>query len=521
MNNKQISFLFITWLLIASPSYVYSYGGVPTFQPNPHPDINLHTQNLKEIAKNKMIQESDNEFTKQLFDEFDIDVYDASMPREKRVQLRSSSGGENEDVGVAVMGLIGAVNAAVSIAQKIVSFFGKQYSERLVGSFTNNGYSKFSGSAKIMHGQGLPYKNIPRFLELLGRSRGVPNQYKEEMLSIGRWAQYTSRNDLTKQTVEFSAGSGGNCKVLQFYIQNNRAEQKLDLFILTVENSFKLAPDVFVILEETSQFWGMKSSANIRFEKRPASLKPDQIKFVSDYFSLIALEELADFLNVENGKPNMKPKAGGSNMDTMWDNADLFTTKSKPTSKWVNNMKVDPDFFGDDRKRNSRMVWSPTARGQKETKKHHHLLPRMVWRGHKKKKKHYPEIYKIEGDYFDSMQDSRMERDNDDDDEFGEDDRNPHERAPPVCNNLYSKETCDNDARCSWCVSRTRRSGCREYGYAKRLVIRHLSQCDSVYLELTEEEKLERYINRVVVNPSRRWRDDPNNDRRFMPAFCL
>ena len=81
-------------------------------------------------------------------------------------------------------------------------------------------------------------------------------------------------------------------------------------------------------------------------------------------FSLIALEELADFLNVENGKPNMKPKAGGSNMDTMWDNADLFTTKSKPTSKWVNNMKVDPDFFGDDRKRNSRMVW----RGHKEKK---------------------------------------------------------------------------------------------------------------------------------------------------------
>ena len=389
MNNKQISFLFITWLLIASPSYVYSYGGVPTFQPNPHPDINLHTQNLKEIAKNKMIQESDNEFTKQLFDEFDIDVYDASMPREYRVQVRSSSGGENADVGVAVMGLIGAVNAAVSIAQKIVSFFGKQYSERLVGSFTNNGYSKFSGSAKIMHGQGLPYKNIPRFLELLGKSRGVPNQYKQEMLSIGRWAQYTSRNDLTKQTVEFSAGSGGNCKVLQFYIQNNRAEQKLDLFILTVENSFKLAPDVFVILEETSQFWGMKSSANIRFEKRPASLKPDQIKFVSDYFSLIALEELADFLNVENGVPNMKPKASGSNMDTMWDNADLSTTKSKPTSEWVNNMMVDRDFFDDDdQKRNSRMVW----RGQRE------------------KIKHLPVSNKIEPDFFDdSMQDSQME----------------------------------------------------------------------------------------------------------------
>eukprot|EP00942_MAST-04A_sp_MAST-4A-sp1_P003003 g3003.t1 len=75
-------------------------------------------------------------------------------------------------------------------------------------------------------------------------------------------------------------------------------------------------------------------------------------------------------------------------MDTMWDNADLFTTKSKPTSEWVNNMKVDPDFFGVDRKRNSRMVW----------------------RGHKEKKKHLPVLNKIEKDFFyDSMQDSRME----------------------------------------------------------------------------------------------------------------
>lgn len=82
---------------------------------------------------------------------------------------------------------------------------------------------------------------------------------------------------------------------------NNREQQKLEVFILTVENLFKLAPDVFVILEETSQFWGMKSSGKIRFEKRPAQLKPDQIKFVSDYFSLIALQELADFLDVQNG----------------------------------------------------------------------------------------------------------------------------------------------------------------------------------------------------------------------------
>lgn len=107
--------------------------------------------------------------------------------------------------------------------------------------------------------------------------------------------------------------------------------------------------------------------------------------------------------------------------------------------------------------------------------------------------------------------------DNDDDNEFGEDDRNPHERAPPVCNDLYSRETCDNDDRCAWCDSKrgdpTRTSGCREYGNAKDLVIRLWSRCDSVYLKLTKKEKFEMYLKRVMnPNPHRRWRDDPNNE---------
>jgi hypothetical protein len=335
--------------MVASPLHVLSYGGAPSLDPT-----KLLHKSASQAAKEKMIKDSGNEFTKQLFDEFDIDVYDASLPVVERAKAVSKSKGEAEDVGflAAAAGIIGTVNTAVSIATKIISFFGKQYSERLVGSFTNNGYTKFQGSAKIMHGQGLPYSNVPRFLELLGKSRGIPSKYKDELQTIGKWAQYTSRSDLTKQTIEFSAGSGGSCKVLQFYIQNNREQQKLEVFILTVENSFKLAPNVFVILEETSQFWGAKSSAKIRFKKVPANLKPDQIKFVSDYFSLIALEHLADFLNVQNGVPNMKPKKssgssndeilGGDSNDEIRKNLRVppkYVTHSKRTI-WRNNLKA-------------------------------------------------------------------------------------------------------------------------------------------------------------------------------------
>ena len=345
--------LFLIALVVTLPSAA-AYGGF-----NSHIPVgdSARAQNNK-LAQQAIIARCGNEPSKQamtqLFDEFDIDVFDATVPKDQQVKVGSAHGA-TENVGILpAVGLIGAVNTAVGVVQKIVSFFGKQYSERLVGSFTNNGYSKFRASAKIMHGQGLPYNNVPRFMELLGRGNNIPEQYWEEMRGIAKWAAYTTSATVTKQTLEFSVGQGGKGKVVQFYMVNDREKQKLEVFTMTVENQFELAKDVFVILEETSQFWGMKSSAKIRFEKRPASLKPDQIKFISDYFSLIALQELADFLEVDNGVPEIKPKGGKASMDVA--ESDLADTWSPPKTqhlrathrpksqhhgytRWVNNIK--------------------------------------------------------------------------------------------------------------------------------------------------------------------------------------
>ena len=112
---------------------------------------------------------------------------------------------------------------------------------------------------------------------------------------------YTTSQTVSKQTFTFSAGKGGDASVLQFYIENYRKKRKLNIFVMTVDQKFKLAPDVFVILAETSQFWGISRSSKIRFKKMPANINQDQIKFISDYFSLIALQELAAFLKVEKG----------------------------------------------------------------------------------------------------------------------------------------------------------------------------------------------------------------------------
>ena len=51
--------------MVVSPLHVLSYGGAPSFDPT-----KVLQESASQEAKEKMIKESPNEFTKQLFDEF-------------------------------------------------------------------------------------------------------------------------------------------------------------------------------------------------------------------------------------------------------------------------------------------------------------------------------------------------------------------------------------------------------------------------------------------------------------------
>ena len=70
-SSYTICVMLLLLFLVVSPLHVLSYGGAPSFEQ--HPNIMLHNSG-SQIAKNKMLKESDDEFTKQLFGEFDIDV---------------------------------------------------------------------------------------------------------------------------------------------------------------------------------------------------------------------------------------------------------------------------------------------------------------------------------------------------------------------------------------------------------------------------------------------------------------
>ena len=112
--------------LVVTPSSAYG-----NFKPPSAVGDSVRAQNNKRAQQN-MISQCSNETAKQsmtqLFDEFDVEVFDASMPKEQQVKLRSAQG-ETENVGILpLLGLIGMVNNAVNAASTILSFFGRHYS---------------------------------------------------------------------------------------------------------------------------------------------------------------------------------------------------------------------------------------------------------------------------------------------------------------------------------------------------------------------------------------------------------
>ena len=77
------------------------------------------------------------------------------------------------------------------------------------------------------------------------------------------------------------------------YARNRQADQKIDVLFLTCAETFSLAPDYFVISESKSILGGLFSSSVIKFKSRDASISTTEIEFVSEFFSLLAYQQIA------------------------------------------------------------------------------------------------------------------------------------------------------------------------------------------------------------------------------------
>ena len=259
----------------------------------------------------------DEEHTRRLLKEFEgyVEQYDPKkdygpsgfMPKLTKVEEAKR---RRLVLPVAFVGLTTAINSAVKIFSKIVSFFGSTYTEQLVAAHMDNGYSKFKGSSQVFKGEGLPYSRIPALTKMLARQIGLKNKDDIEKMSFMlKWSEYGDSDMWKQNQMTFSVGKGGMCKSFTLYANNDIAAGKMNILWMKTDAEFKLAPNVFVILVTKSRFGGLFSSSSVKFKKVPANIHAKDVQFVNEYFNLIAIQLVADLAGLDVPKdPNFKKR---------------------------------------------------------------------------------------------------------------------------------------------------------------------------------------------------------------------
>jgi len=208
----------------------------------------------------------------------------------------------NRQVEVQVLpfltGLVGAVNSVTSAWSGIVSAFKSTYSKELQDMKTNRGFDKFKQSTKAFSGQGLPGDRAEDFMNDLAGRLAIPDSYREDFRMLARWIQFFDDQTWTQSDITFSKGSGGKANNFNFFSRNKGGEGKIDIVYLVCNQDFALADDLYVWVTRQSRLGGLFESTKTEIEKKPAAISNEQIKFVSEYFLLLAYQELARFMQI-------------------------------------------------------------------------------------------------------------------------------------------------------------------------------------------------------------------------------
>ena len=207
-------------------------------------------------------------------------------PQSSRRSLQAPGGNPFAMLLKAIQGITGAW-------QSIVSAFKSEYSEELVDKEFSNGWSKFKESTKVFKGAGLQYAKVDEFFADIQSMIGVPSNYKDDFNQQIAWVKFFDNMTWSEHNTQFNQGKGGTDTMFTFYARNRESDNKLDVLFLTCKEEFKLADNYFVISQHKSILGGLFSSTKLKFKKVPAGIQDKDLMFVSEYFSLLAYQQIA------------------------------------------------------------------------------------------------------------------------------------------------------------------------------------------------------------------------------------
>lgn len=192
----------------------------------------------------------------------------------------------------------------------IVNAFKSSYSEQLDYEQLARGWSKFKEGTKVFKGSGLSYDRAPDFFNDVQNMIQIPSDYSDDFNQMIQFIQFFDQEYWSNHDLSFSIGKGGDASHFTMMANNNKNNQTIDVLFITLDEHFALADDVFVMTESHSYLGGIWSTSTIKFDKRPAAISSQQIQFVSQYFLLLAYQEIALAENLPTPPdPNFGPSS--------------------------------------------------------------------------------------------------------------------------------------------------------------------------------------------------------------------
>jgi hypothetical protein len=187
---------------------------------------------------------------------------------------------------------IGVVNGAVGAVQQVLNLFGRQSSESLVGQFTNQGFSHFNQRTRIQ-ATTLPTAIFDSYVEsALKNVYQIPSKHKDGIDHIVKFAKYVDNDSWLALESSFDMGSGGTSQQIQMFTSKDIECKRMNVVFVFTEATFKLKPDLFIISKSESRLGGAFSNTKLQWKNKDASLRVEDLKFVSEYFLALGMAQI-------------------------------------------------------------------------------------------------------------------------------------------------------------------------------------------------------------------------------------
>jgi hypothetical protein len=190
--------------------------------------------------------------------------------------------------------LLQALQQISSTWSSIVNAFKSSYSKEIADKEFANGWSKFKAATKVFKGAGLAGSKTDEFFRDIQGLIQLPSKYEKDFQQQIEWIKLFDNFTWSEHNTQFAQGKGGTDTMFSMFAKNRHdAQETMDVLFMTCAQEFKLADNYFVISESKSILGGIFSKTDLKFKKIPAGITSEELMFVSEYFSLLAYQQLA------------------------------------------------------------------------------------------------------------------------------------------------------------------------------------------------------------------------------------